>query len=142
MRCNLRSLGVATRIQRMSFFNTHLPSTLHNAAGTLLASAILAVLAGLVVFIKAFRNFSVPLWLVFILFAALVLLVIVLSKKQNKKHSAVIAETHAKDQKTIERLIGSNAQKDKEIAALRARVSELEEQLAPFKNRSPFKGFQ
>lgn len=144
----------------MNFFKTHLPPTLHNAAGTLIAAAVLAVLAGLAVFIKEFRDFSVPLWSVVILFAASFLSVIVLSKRKNQKHSAVtatrqeeysdakdaLAQTHsdtqAKDQKTIERLTASNAQKDKEIAALEARVSDLEKQLAPFKNRSPFSGFQ
>lgn len=144
----------------MNFLETHLPPTLHNAAGTLIAAAVLAVLAGLAVFIKAFRDFSVPLWLVVILFAASFLSAMILSKRKNQKHSAVTAArqkeysdakdalaqihstTQAEGQKTIERLTASNAQKDKEIATLGARLSDLEKQLAPFKNRSPFSGFQ
>src|SRR5438105_1543870 len=66
-----------------------------------------------------------------------------------KRHSEAIdslaqthSNTHANDQKTIERLTLSNAQKDNEIAALKARISDLEKQLAPLKNRPPFTGFQ
>lgn len=119
----------------MSFFKTHLPPTLHNAAGTLIASAILAVLAGLVVFIKAFRDFSVPLWSVVLLFAVCLIAAITLSKKKNQKYTTAITDiqkeqakrqqeitdanteaqtkdhnTIAGNQKTIERLTGENAE--------------------------------
>ena len=112
----------------MSFFKTHLPPTLHNAAGTIIAAAILTVLGGLVVFIKAVRDFPVPLWAVVILFAVCVIPAILLSKKKNQKYTETVAdvqkeqanrqqaiidahsETQAKNQNTIERLTGENTE--------------------------------
>ena len=148
----------------MSFLKTHLPPTLHNAAGTLIAVGVLAVGAGLIAFIRPLRDAAVPLWVVVILLVSCIAVAFVRSKTQNQKRLHSIAqlqerqaaeiaaltksraEQHVKDQKTIERLTQANSRKDEEIATLKKRVSDLEHELAPYRERfskdKMFTGFQ
>jgi type III secretory pathway component EscV len=72
----------------MSFWKDHLPPTLHNAAGTIIATALLAVVAVLLAFIGSVRNFPIPLWAVI---ASLVIIAIPLLLRVKKLHRELVA---------------------------------------------------
>ena len=112
----------------MSFFKTHLPPTLHNAAGTLIASAILAILAVLVVFIKQIRDLSVPIWMVLILFSVLLAVVAIYIRTKNQKHAEAVANLN---EKQSEEILALNSAADAKIASAKAEAEHFQDILMP-----------
>ena len=75
----------------MNSLKPHIAPTLHNAIGGLITAAVLALVGGVVWFVSALRDLSVPLWLALLLVAAWTALLIVRSAKKNQQHSTAIA---------------------------------------------------
>lgn len=89
----------------MKFIKNHIDhDTWSNAKGMLLGTAILAVLGGMLAFIKTFRDFPIPFWQVLILLIGWTSLFFYLLKHRNKKQSDTVITLQKEQSDAIAKL--------------------------------------
>ena len=72
----------------------HIAPTLHSAVGGLIAASVIAMSASMGLFVKAFRDLSVPLWIVLLFFSAWIAAVAFYIRAKKQKHASEIARLY------------------------------------------------